>query len=136
MFKDIQMKKLLTFVVVILVAFNLYGQDTTSDRIPFPATYVITTDTISDNLFLPDSCWQMIADPTGKMALGEIIKPGIFVDTIRKINFKNKIFWLRYRIANKMQKEAKITLRVNTQKYFTARSDLYIKTDSSQWEHF
>ncbi|HET7116876.1 MAG TPA: ATP-binding protein [Hanamia sp.] len=131
------MKKIITIILAIFSVTNLCAQNNVNGQTAFPPAYEITTDTISHNTVLPDSNWQMIADPSGKMTLEQALQPGSFKDTIRKINYRDDTYWLRYRIVNRMQKEAKITFRPNSNFEINSvsRVDLYIKTNGGKWEH-
>ncbi|MBS1975247.1 MAG: hypothetical protein JST13_12925, partial [Bacteroidetes bacterium] len=119
------MKKLISLLPVIFVVTNIFGQT------KLPPPYEITTDTIFHNISLPDSKWQMIADPSGKITFQQILQSGQFQDTDKKINYHIRAYWLRYRFINKMQKEAEIAVDASGM----ARVDLYLQSEDGSWQH-
>ncbi len=117
--------KRLSLLIVLSISVFIPGMG----QVSLPPAYEITSDT-AGNVILPDSGWQIMADPGGKLSLQEVLNADHFQDTDRKVNYQIHTYWLRYRFINGMQKEAKITLPEGA-----AYADLYTKTAGGKWGH-
>ncbi|HET7117162.1 MAG TPA: ATP-binding protein [Hanamia sp.] len=119
------MKKILLVLSLCIMAVYM-----ASAQAGLPPAYQILTDTATHPIALPDSNWQMMADPSGKMALEQILQSGNFQDTDRKINYHINTYWVRCRFINKMQKEINLALPE-----YAASVDLYLKPGNAKWQH-
>jgi len=97
----------------------------------WPPTYIIATDTTTKDFSLPDSCLQIMEDPQGEMKFQNVLISDNFQNGGKKGNSEIKAYWLRYRIENKMQKELQLTFWLNKIPF----ADLFVKSDSSSWQH-
>ncbi|HVU83416.1 MAG TPA: 7TM-DISM domain-containing protein, partial [Puia sp.] len=79
---------------------------------------------------LPDGSWQVMADPGEKMGLAGAIASDRFQYNNQKVNYKNHVYWLRFRLANNMAKEISIAL---PEQAFHA--DLFTRIRDGEWEH-
>ncbi|OJY91845.1 MAG: hypothetical protein BGP14_23210 [Sphingobacteriales bacterium 44-15] len=95
-----------------------------------PPVYIISTDTATDHV-LPDTSWQVMADPGAKMQLEQAIVSTLFQNDNQKVNYKNHVYWQRFRIANCMPGEIKIALPESS-----FHADLFAKTHDGEWEHY
>ncbi|MCW5914721.1 MAG: hypothetical protein KIT66_08955 [Chitinophagaceae bacterium] len=126
------MKKVISFLMFVFCANILVAQNEINSRVPLPPPYIISADTATTKTQLPDSCWQMLTDSTGKMTLQEAISSDQFQNTSREIDYHFKTYWIRYRIKNQMNKDVQIALWADNISY----SDFYVKTDDTNWQHF
>jgi signal transduction histidine kinase/DNA-binding response OmpR family regulator len=131
-----EISKLLDIACFVLWLFigcitPVYGQPPNHPFRPpnLPRPYEITPDTAAYTR-LPDTAWQMVADPGGKLTLQQVSDSDYFSDTDRKINYQVHVYWIRYRLVNPMAKATEIALPVAA-----AYADLYTKTDSAEWQH-
>ena len=121
------MKKIKLFLFFSLtIIFHASGQTT------LPPTYQIVSDTATKMIVLPDSNWQMMADPLGNLTLQDVLQSSEFRDTSHQPDHRFKTYWLRYRIANRMAKDVQITSWFDDIPY----SDFYVKTDGDDWQHY
>jgi len=74
-----------------------------------PPAYQIVSDTATKMVVLPDSNWQMMADPTSNLTLQDVLQSSEFRDTSHNPDHRFKTYWLHYRIANRMAKDVQIT---------------------------
>ena len=72
----------------------------------------------------------MMADPSGKMSLQQVMQSKEFQDTNRKIDYSISTYWQRFSLSNEMQKDARISLPE-----VAGRVDLFAKYDSTGWQH-
>src|SRR5690242_7374776 len=114
--------KRFSLLITLLISMSISGMG----QVFLPPAYEITSDT-AVNVMLPDSSWQVMADPGGKLGLQQVLQADHFQDTDREVNYKIPAYWLRFRFINRMSKEAKITLPEEA-----AYADLYTKTDSGK----
>ena len=119
---------LMRIPLLLVLCFSIFitamGQNTL-----LPA-YKIVTDTAGYTV-LPDSNWQMMADPTGNLTLEQAINSNQFQNNNQKINYKIRAYWLRYQIINSMQDEANIALPEAS-----FQANLYTKINDGKWENF
>ena len=118
--------KLVKQLFIVLVLFLRSGSVSAQK---FPASFVLTTDTIT-SIRLSPQYWQMLADPSGKLTLQQVMQSKEFQDTNRKIDYSIRTYWQRFVLSNDMQKDARISLPE-----VAARVDIYTKYDSSGWQH-
>ncbi|MBN9352393.1 MAG: hypothetical protein J0H55_17075, partial [Chitinophagaceae bacterium] len=96
-----------------------------------PPAYIITTDTANGDISLPDSNFQIMTDPSGILTLQQVLESAQFSDSIQKIDYRIKTYWVRYRFINKMSKEINLALPE-----VAASADLYMETgNSGKWKH-
>ncbi|HRN58395.1 MAG TPA: histidine kinase dimerization/phospho-acceptor domain-containing protein, partial [Agriterribacter sp.] len=88
------------------------------------------TDTAAYEV-LPGSYWQVMADPGEKMELAEVTASSLFRHNDQKLDYKNHVYWQRFRLANSMNKALNITLPEPS-----FHADLYIKTGTGKWAHY
>src|SRR4051794_28532877 len=120
------MKKIFLELLLFLLLFvKTFAQNN------LPPVYEIKTDSVNVNI--PDSCWQMLADPHGKWTINEVSQSPLAEEfhSNTGINSSIKPYWVRYRIKNNMAHEAKITFHAYASSYF----DVYIKNADSTWQH-
>ena len=117
-------KIFLSFILCFFILTSVSGQ------VILPPAYAITTDTAA-YILLPDSNWQLMADPGGKLNLEQAINSAFFQNKNQKVNYKNHVYWLRYQLANTMAKEIKIALPE-----VSFRADLFTKINDGKWEHY
>ncbi|HUZ58359.1 MAG TPA: ATP-binding protein [Hanamia sp.] len=122
-FLFIKKKTFFSLILSLSIFISANGQNL------FPAAYKITSDTAAF-LILPDSNWQAMADVKGNLTLEQVINSKLFKDTNQKINYKNKVYWLRYQIINSMQEATKISLPE-----VASKVDLYAKINDGIWQH-
>ncbi|MEO6845571.1 MAG: sensor histidine kinase, partial [Ginsengibacter sp.] len=123
-FQFIKKKTFLSLILCLSIFISTNGQSL------FPPAYKITSDTASF-LTLPDSNWQSMADAKGDLTLEQVINSKLFKDKNQKLNYQNKVYWLRYQIINSMQEAAKISLPETAYK-----ADLFTKINDGSWHHF
>lgn len=117
------MKQSLIGLLFLLFVCSAVGQS------PLPPPYIVSSDTAL-SLRLPAKNWQVMADPSGKMTLQQVMQSGNFQDKNRKVDYSLNTYWLRFRVKNGMQKEARIALP-----QVAAVADIYAKTDTGNWLH-
>ncbi len=115
-------KILLSFILCISFFTQAKGQALV------PPPYLVTTDTAA-YIILPDSNWQVMADPTEKLNLTQAIYSTLFQNNNQKVNYKNHVYWQRFQLNNRMGKELKIALPVAS-----FQADLYTKINDGKWE--
>ena len=116
--------KLVIFLNIVTI-FSALGQT------GLPPAYQIISDTATHNISLPDSNWQMMADPSGKLTLQQVLQSGNFQDTDTKINYHILTYWLRCCYINKTQQDVNMAFYAGT----TAQTDLYLSIDGGNWQH-
>lgn len=116
------MKAFFLSVALLILAYN-----SGVGKSVLPA-YFITSDSTA-YITLPDSCWQMIPDPQGTLNLNRVLYSS-FQNANKKINYKNRVYWLRFRLTNSMSKDVKIALPESA-----ARIDLYTRLNGGKWHH-
>lgn len=103
---------------------------TAKGQLTLPPVYTISNDTAS-YLMLPDTNWQVMADPGGKMQITQAIASGRFQNENQEVNYKNHVYWQRFLLANNMSKELKIALPEPS-----FHANLFAKTNDGEWEHY
>jgi len=126
------MKKLISLLLLVFCTAKLFAQHETNTAVLLPPPYIISADTATNKISLPDSCWQMLTDTTDKMSLQEAISSNQFQNVNRNIDYHFKTYWIRYRLKNQLTKDVQIIFWFNDISY----SDIYIKTDDEGWQHF
>ena len=124
MYSFLKNKTFLSFILCFSILTSVSGQAA------LPTTYQVTTDTAA-YILLPDSNWQVMADPDGKLNLDQAINSTLFQSDNRKINYKNHVYWQRFQLVNHMMKELKIALPEAS-----FRADLFTKINDGKWEHY
>jgi len=117
-------KILLSFILCFFILRSVSGQ------VILPPAYAITTDTAA-YILLPDSDWQLMADPGGKLNLEQALNSAFFQNNNQKVNYKNHVYWQRFQLVNDMMKELKIALPESS---FCA--DLFAKVNEGKWLHY
>lgn len=92
--------------------------------------YAITTDT-APLVILPRAAWQILPDANGRLTLNDVLRSRDFNQSKGVLNYRHRVYWIRYRLVNKMSHDIRIGLPEEA-----ARADIYLKTDSSSWQHF
>ncbi|WP_461043995.1 ATP-binding protein [Spirosoma harenae] len=116
-----------TLFLICFTLVNGFGQAA------WPPTYPIISDTAYWQKLSP-AYWQILEDKSDKWALDDIIKRA---DQFRYQNDKNRLdtishtYWFRYRIKNKMPREARINLN-SVSDY----DDFYVSDSSKTWKHY
>lgn len=117
------MKRLLTGAAFITVFICGKAQTTA------PPAFDIVAD--SFNLIqLPDSCWQAMADPEGSLTLEGALRAEGFEYGEKKIAYRSRIHWIRYRLTNKTRREIALALPEPA-----SRADLYYRINEGEWQH-
>jgi signal transduction histidine kinase/DNA-binding response OmpR family regulator len=112
--------ELLCFIFFACIFFPARGQTS------LPPAYTITSDTAI--IKLPDSVLQIMPDPEGNLNLQQVIAANHFHYN-KKINYKIKVYWQRFQLINRMQKDVQIALPE-----VSAYADLYTN-DGNKWTH-
>jgi signal transduction histidine kinase/DNA-binding response OmpR family regulator len=123
-FRLMRKKISFTLFLCLSIIISVKGQSQMS-----PA-FQITSDTAAF-LILPDTNWQVMADPGKKIQLEQAIASAAFQSNDQKINYKTHVYWQRFRLANNMAKEIKIALPESS-----FHADLFTKINNGEWEHY
>lgn len=103
---------------------------TANGQLTLPPVYIISTDTAAYHV-LPGTQWQLMPDPGEQMQLAQVITSSLFQRNDKKVNYKNHVYWQRFRIANNMAKETEIALPEHS-----FRADLFTQVHNGKWEHY
>ncbi|HRP55805.1 ATP-binding protein [Agriterribacter sp.] len=99
-------------------------------QLTLPPVYIISADTAVYRL-LPDTNWQVMADPGEKMQLAEVTASSLFQRNDKKVSYKSRVYWQRFRVAGNMAKEIEIALPEHS-----FRADLFTKIHDGEWRHY
>jgi two-component system, NtrC family, sensor kinase len=124
------MRKIGSFILTWFFVLSGFAQQTL-----VPA-YEIKTDSIGQE-DLPASKWQILVDKEGKWTIEQVSKPplsGQFqnnLDKTKPIGYDAPVFWIRYRLINRKDRDIKITLDSRSE-----RDDFYVLDSSNRWTHY
>src|SRR6476661_5441902 len=121
------MRKFLGLVFFVCSVYHVFCQNN------LPPAYEIKKDAAYGDVVIPDSCWQMLEDPEGKLSFDQVSESALagnfHSDT--RINSSVNRYWVRYRLKNEMTHDAKICFASGLASYL----DLFVKRADSGWEH-
>lgn len=94
-----------------------------------PVAYPITTDTALYQS-LPATQWQLLADPRGTLRFSQVRQSSNFQDTDRTVDYRTRVYWIRYQLVNRMNREVNLAFPVQS-----AYADLYVSRERAPWRH-
>lgn len=123
-------------IFVLALAVSVCSIVVAQDKLP--PTYEIRTDEQTYDT-LDAKYWQLLEDKEGKWALEKIsqsTETNTFHSNVNgknEVNYEVNFYWLRYRLKNILNKEAKVCL---TNIMNADQSDFYLLNKSNRWSHY